>query len=171
MNVDAINQVYLFLIFIINGILIGIIFDIFRILRRSFKTSNLVTSLEDVLFWIISALLIMYSIFKFNNGQFRLYIFIGIFLGIAIYMLFFSKYIIKISVKIIAIFKKILSFLFKIFYYPINKIYTVIKLLLIRPILFFIKQIKNTFPKLKILRKSSKNSEILNNKEGFWIIM
>lgn len=167
LNVDAINQAYLFLIFIINGILIGIIFDIFRILRRSFKTSNIMTSIEDVLFWMISALLIMYSIFKFNNGQFRLYIFIGIFLGIAIYMLFFSKYIIKISVKIIAIFKKILSFLFKIFYFPINKIFAVIKLLLIKPIIFVVKQIKNEFPKLKILRKNSKKSEFLNNKEGF----
>ena len=160
LNVDTLNQAYLFLIFIINGILIGIIFDIFRILRRSFKTSNLITSIEDVLFWIISAMLVLYSIFEFNNGQFRLYIFIGIFLGIAIYMLFFSRYIIKVSVKIVDFLKKISSFLFKIFYYPINKICTIINLILIKPI-------KNVISKLKILRKSSKNSKSLNNKEGF----
>ena len=35
------NQANLFLIFTINGILIGLLFDIFRILRKKFKTSNL----------------------------------------------------------------------------------------------------------------------------------
>lgn len=80
MHADTINQAYLFLIFIANGFLIGIVFDIFRILRKSFETSNFVTYIEDILFWIISALIVMYSLFVFNNGQFRAYIFIGIFL-------------------------------------------------------------------------------------------
>ena len=37
------NQAYLFLIFTIDGFLIGLIFDFFRILRKEFKTSNIVT--------------------------------------------------------------------------------------------------------------------------------
>lgn len=47
MNLTTENQAYLFMIFVLNGILIGIIFDIFRILRRSFNTPNWVTYLED----------------------------------------------------------------------------------------------------------------------------
>ena len=80
MNADTINQAYLFLIFILNGLIIGVVFDIFRILRKSFKTPNYLTYIEDALFWIISAIIVMYSVFTFNNGQFRGYIFIGIFL-------------------------------------------------------------------------------------------
>ena len=76
MNNVAINQAYLFMIFILNGILIGIVFDIFRILRRSFKTPNIVTYIEDTLFWIVSALTILYSLFTFNNGEIRGYIFL-----------------------------------------------------------------------------------------------
>ena len=37
------NQAYLFLIFMVNGIIIGILFDFFRILRKSFKTADLIT--------------------------------------------------------------------------------------------------------------------------------
>ena len=37
------NQAYLFCIFIINGIIIGILFDFFRILRKTFNTSDLIT--------------------------------------------------------------------------------------------------------------------------------
>ena len=41
------NQANLFLIFTINGILIGLLFDIFRILRKSFKTPDIITYIED----------------------------------------------------------------------------------------------------------------------------
>lgn len=132
MNGETINQAYLFMIFILNGVLIGITFDVFRILRRSFKTPNFITYIEDMLFWIISALIVMYSLFIFNNGQFRGYIFIGLFLGIAIYMLFFSKFIIKISVKIILFIKKFVLAILKILGYPIGIIYKIIKNILIR---------------------------------------
>ncbi len=132
MNTETINQAYLFMIFILNGVLIGIIFDTFRILRRSFKTPNFITYIEDTLFWILSALIVMYSLFVFNNGQFRGYIFIGLFLGIAIYMLFFSKFIIKISVKIISVIKKVISIIFKILSYPIGLLYKTLKILFIR---------------------------------------
>ena len=62
------NQAYLFCIFIINGIIIGILFDFFRILRKTFKTSDLITYIEDSMFWILTGIIILYSIFVFNNG-------------------------------------------------------------------------------------------------------
>ena len=51
------NQAYLFCIFIINGIIIGILFDFFRILRKTFKTSDLITYIEDSLFWILTGII------------------------------------------------------------------------------------------------------------------
>ena len=63
------SEVYIFFIFILLGIIIGIIFDIFRILRKSFKTKDFITNIEDVLFWIISGLLTLFTIFKFNNRR------------------------------------------------------------------------------------------------------
>ncbi len=63
------NQAYSFIIFIINGILIGILFDIFRILRKSFKTSDFITCIEDVIFWILTGIISLYFIFCFNNRR------------------------------------------------------------------------------------------------------
>ena len=79
------NQAYIFLIFILDGLLIGIIFDIFRIIRKTFKTSDTLTYIQDIIFWIISGILLLFSIFKFNNGEIRAYIFIGIAFGVFIY--------------------------------------------------------------------------------------
>ena len=114
------TQAYAFLIFVLNGILIGILFDIFRIFRKSFKTLDIVTYIEDCMFWIISGLLLLYSIFKFNNGEIRLYILIGVILGVSLYMLIFSKMFINTSVCIIKIIKRIFN---KIFLKPLKKIF------------------------------------------------
>ncbi len=55
------EQVKLFFIFIINGLIIGLLFDFFRILRKSFNTKDLITYIQDIIFWIIS---------RFNNYVF-----------------------------------------------------------------------------------------------------
>ena len=95
------NQAQLFLVFIINGIIIGILFDFFRILRKSFKTNDFATYIEDFLFWILTGLSILFTLFKFNNGEIRLYMFFAIGIGILFYILIFSSYIIKLNVSII----------------------------------------------------------------------
>ena len=114
------NQAYLFLIFVINGLLIGLLFDFFRILRLSFKTRDFVTYIEDIIFWIITGIIVLYSIFIFNNGEIRFFMFLGIALGAFLYMTLFSGYIISVSVHIIKFFKKIFGFILKVFVIPIS---------------------------------------------------
>lgn len=105
------NQAYLFFIFTINGILIGLLFDFFRISRKVFKTNDVMTYIEDILFWILTGIIVLYSIFAFNNGELRLFMFLGIILGAFFYMIFISSYVIKINVKIINFLKKFLEYL------------------------------------------------------------
>ena len=153
----VINQANLFLIFTINGIAIGILFDIFRILRKSFKTSDIVTYMQDLLFWILTGFILLYSIFTFSNGEVRFYMFLGVFLGCLIYMILFSKYFININVKIIKIIKKIVSIIF----IPINLTIKFIKKLIIKPINFITINISKfkikSQNKLKNVLKSHKN--------------
>ena len=101
------NQAILFIIFLLNGIIIAFLFDIFRILRKSFKTSDIVTYIEDILFWILTGLIIIYSIFTFNNGEIRFFMFIAILIGSILYLLYLSSYVIKINVTILLFVKKI----------------------------------------------------------------
>lgn len=152
------NQAYLFLIFMVNGIIIGILFDFFRILRKSFKTADLITYIEDILFWILTGIILLYSIFVFNNGEIRLFMFLAVILGTIIYMLIASKYVIKINVTIIKFIKKILLV-------PINFIAKILRKIFFKPISFVIINIKkistnlckNTYNNLKNV-KFKKNS-------------
>ncbi len=140
------NQTYLFIIFTIVGIIIGILFDIFRILRKSFKTKDIVTYIEDILFWILTGIIILFSMYRFSNGELRFFMIIGILMGTLIYMITFSKYIIKISVFIINLIKKIIV-------YPIKVVKRILKKIIFRPIFIicinFKKNIINFVKKIK----------------------
>lgn len=165
----VLSQANLFLIFVINGVIIGLLFDIFRILRKSFKTSDIITTTEDILFWIITGIIILYSVFVFNNGEIRFFMFIGIFLGVGLYMLLLSHYIIKASVAIIKIIKRIVAFILKIVIYPIQSIYKIIKNILKKPILFCFINLKKTIRQIctKIYKNKNKKTKKIgenNNK-------
>ncbi len=165
---DVYNQLFCLFVFIITGIVIGILFDIFRISRKSFRTADWITSMQDILFWILTGCIMLFSIFTFNNGEIRSYVFIGILLGVIIYMLLISRFFIKYSVIIITFLKKILS-------YPINLIEKVIRKFIIRPICYFIGKGRGLFTKtdkikqkmLSFHKSQKKKDKKLKEKEGF----
>lgn len=153
----ATNQAYLFFIFIINGIVIGLLFDFFRISRKVFKTNDVMTYIEDVLFWILTGAIVLYSIFIFNNGEIRLFMFLGIVLGAFIYMILISSYVIKINVKII-------NFLM----IPFKFIYKILHKLLLKPVNFLIINIRKSFTNFGIkiyntLKRPKKEKNIVKN--------
>ena len=113
------NQLFSFFIYVIVGILLGFIFDIFRALRKSIKNSTVATNIEDILFVIISFIIIAMVVQIVSKGELRFYILLGIILGILIYFLSVSKYIITgetwILKSIIKILKSIYNFFTKFF--------------------------------------------------------
>ena len=158
------NQAYLFFIFIINGILIGLLFDFFRILRRIIKTNDIITYIEDILFWILTGFIILYSIFVFNNGQLRLYMFLGIILGAFIYMLFISSYIIKINIKII----NLLCRLINIITIPFKFIFNIFRRTFIKPVTFLFINVRKIFTNFiekiqNLIKKPKKNINVVKN--------
>lgn len=153
----ASNQAYLFVIFTIVGIIIGVVFDLFRILRKTIKTNEIFTNIEDILFWIITGILIIYSMYIFCDGELRFFMIIGIIIGTIMYMITFSKYVIKISIYIINILKKILKL-------PILLFMKIVKRLILKPVTIVCINIRKKFVKKykkyrgKFLKKEKYNN-------------
>lgn len=156
------NQTYLFAIFLLNGFLIGLLFDIFRILRKSFKTNDFITYLEDITFWIMTGFIILYSIFKFNNGELRGFLFVGIIIGTLMYMLIFSKIFMKVNLYIINLFKKLF---YTIIILPFMFIFKILKRIIFKPISFLIINFKKTLSNFKLKIKNLFNKKKKNNYE------
>ena len=155
------EQAYIFYIFILTGLLIGFLFDIFRVLRRSFKTSDIITYIQDIIFWILAGALLIYSIFKFNNGEIRSYVVIGLVMGIMLYLTIFSKLVIKVNVAILTFLKKLIIHIIRIILYPAKILLKLLMKIILKPISFIFinirKNIKDSLNKMSKLRFKPKN--------------
>ena len=117
------EQIIILMRFFMSGLLIGLLFDSFRIQRKAMKVHDIVTYLQDILFWIITAIIVILTVIKFTDGEIRSYMVIGLALGVIIYFYIFSKHIIRCAIIIIDFIKKILSILL----FPVKKIFKIVK--------------------------------------------
>jgi spore cortex biosynthesis protein YabQ len=107
------NQAYIFLISIAGGLAAGLLFDFFRVLRRVIKTSNIITNIQDIIFWVLVTTMIFAIIFFNNDGELRWYEFLGTFIGVLLYSLVISDYFIKTTLAVMQFIIKISGIIFK----------------------------------------------------------
>lgn len=89
------DQMLIFLLVGLWGVLAGVIYDLYRLLRWVWRPKRLGTNLGDVIFWIIltslSYAFLMVSIW----GEIRFYVFLAMGIGLFCYMKFASRKIRK----------------------------------------------------------------------------
>ena len=145
MLVSSSHQIYVFLLFIILGIVCGALFDVQRFLRRKSFAGDVRTTVEDIIFTALFVGIMLGASFITNSGEIRYYEIMGAISGILFYAAFLSR-----------IFLKILGFVFetieKLFVKPLVK--TVF--LFIAPIKKTALRIRKRFVKLKRRLKSIK---------------
>lgn len=120
MSVTVNSQAYIFLCTVFGGMVIGLVYDIFRIKRRAFKTGVTLTFVEDLLFWVIVAVVMFTTVYYSNEGELRSYLFLGTLLGIILYALLLSKFIMNSSMFIINVLGKIIKAIWFIISYPVK---------------------------------------------------
>lgn len=94
------EELVIFFKTIILGMGIGIIFDIFRIIRKIIPHKDVFVLLQDFLFCFFTGIYFFVLVYYLNYGQIRLYIIIGVLISNLLYLLLFSKHIINICVLI-----------------------------------------------------------------------
>ena len=154
------NQLVQFFLYVVSGMAISIFFDIFRVLRKSIKTSNIITYIEDTIFWVIVGLFLIWEIFTISYGELRGYIFIGIVLGITLYLVTISKLFIKINVKILNFFKRIvvkINIIIKNVFSHLLKFTKPILILIRKPICFLFVNLRKLPSKFQL--KTTRNIE------------
>ena len=73
------------------GLIMGVYYDVFRVLRRFISFCNLSVAIQDILFWITSAVYVFFVCVRLNNGYIRIYFVCFSLLGWAIYYFTFGK--------------------------------------------------------------------------------
>lgn len=121
--------------------ILTLIYDIIRIIRRIIGHGVVAVAVEDIVFWIVSALIIFNMTFKYNNGEVRWYIYAGMALGMLLY-----------NRSVSAIFVKYISMLLKYLLKPLKYVMSKLKILLKQ----ILKHMKNVLKPLKKLKKQVK---------------
>ena len=107
-----------FLSSMIVGVLLILLYDVFRISRRVIKHGVIWIGVEDFFYWVICVIAVFLLLYKENEGRIRGFSFLGMLLGMGIYYLLFSRFIMKLGVwclkPVVKIGKKILHFCFHV---------------------------------------------------------
>lgn len=91
-----IQEVYVFLSAMASGFAAGFLYDLFRLKRKALKTKSFAVYIDDIVFWIITALIVFIAAYSSNQGEIRFYFFLAVTLGVSVYYWLFSRWVIQI---------------------------------------------------------------------------
>jgi len=117
------SQFNLLIFSLLAGVITGILFDLYRVMRGINDPNKIITFIEDTLFWIFTSLIIFIFLLYTSFAYMRGYVYISMAVGIIIYMSFISKYFIKLQYKIIKSITRLIRVCFILLLYPFNLLF------------------------------------------------
>ncbi|MDR1001605.1 MAG: spore cortex biosynthesis protein YabQ [Clostridiales bacterium] len=114
------DQLVFFAQVLMVGAAAGLIYDFFRILRRTFRHVDALTQAEDVVYWLLATVFIFYFILHSNNGEIRLYAVVGVFGGMGLYFFTLSRLLMAVSGVVIDFLKRVILTVVGIILIPIK---------------------------------------------------
>jgi spore cortex biosynthesis protein YabQ len=96
--VEFSTQVKTFLVIGATGILLGVLFDIYRVLRMRFRPHWLITTTADLLYCLLASAVAFAALLISNWGEFRFYVVIALVSGLFFYYRLASRYVMKLIV-------------------------------------------------------------------------
>lgn len=104
-SIEIIKEADVLAISFVMGMILLLVYDLIRIFRRLVSHSTVWVGIEDLLFWIISAVALFAMLYQENSGYIRGFAIGGVIIGMLLYNMLLSKLVIKVSVFIL---KKVL---------------------------------------------------------------
>ncbi|MDA8235820.1 MAG: spore cortex biosynthesis protein YabQ [Clostridia bacterium] len=119
-------QVQAFLITIAIGLLMGLTFDVYRLVLKHFRWRRWGRDIGDFIFWLIVTLMVFLLLLHGNWGEVRLYVLLGLGIGLGIYFRMFTRLTRRIIKTLARLIKKTLLFLLMIISFPFRLVQKII---------------------------------------------
>lgn len=121
------------------GIVLMMLYDIFRIFRHIVKHGTILTAVEDVFYWVLCAVGVFAMLYQENEGLLRWFVIGGVALGMLLENSLISPFVIRLFVKIISVWLNTMGKVMRIGGMPAKKF-----------LLFFRKELKKIKKAIKI---------------------
>ncbi|WP_461207194.1 spore cortex biosynthesis protein YabQ [Clostridium sp. DL1XJH146] len=126
MILPLIDQFNIIMYSLISGLITGLSFDLYRVIRGFEKPNRYITYIEDILFWILIGIIDFIFLLYKNYSNIGIFVYILLFIGIIVYLKIFSNKFIKLIIiilkgitKLARMGKNILVYPFEVLYYKI----------------------------------------------------
>ena len=117
------TQAQLFLLTVLMGGCMGLIYDGLRVFRHALQHHHFWIQLEDGLFWFLAVFLVFGVILRASSGEIRFFSIFGLFGGMGLYFLTLSPLVIAVSDRIIWLIKYVTVLFFRIVMTPFYLIF------------------------------------------------
>ncbi len=108
-----------------SGAVLGIGYDLIEVLAKEFKLRRWTTAIMDVVYWLAATLFVFQVLVYANDGQVRLFVFIGLLVGVVIYAYMLSRLVRQSVTWVITLLVRVLYGLMR-----------VLHVVIIRPLLY-----------------------------------
>ncbi|MGI6081517.1 MAG: spore cortex biosynthesis protein YabQ [Limnochordia bacterium] len=85
------SQILALVVMVVTGLVTGFIFDVYRVVRSLVQPNRQVSVVMDLIFWLLVTPVIFMLLIACNWGQIRLYVFLGMALGLFCYFQLLSE--------------------------------------------------------------------------------
>ena len=120
-------QAQLFLLTILLGGIMGLVYDGLRVFRHALPHKPFWIQLEDGIFWLVAVFLVFGVMLHASSGEIRFFTIFGLFGGMGLYFLTMSRLVIAISDRIIWVVKYIVVLFFRILSTPFRLVWLLIR--------------------------------------------
>lgn len=123
MGISVTGQSVVFLSACVFGMVLGLVYDIFRIIRVAVPHGGLAVFIEDVLFFLLCAVSTFLFLLYMSAGEIRFFVIIGEILGAALYYFSIGFLVYRSAKAIIGFLKKTLRLFWRFFSAPFRVIF------------------------------------------------
>lgn len=95
------SQLLVFVYSLALGLILGVAYDFFRIVRMVINSKNIAVFLQDVLYFIVSGLITFFFVLGVNSGNSRFYILAGEAVGWILYHITLGEVVYRCSGKLV----------------------------------------------------------------------
>ncbi|MBB6669571.1 spore cortex biosynthesis protein YabQ [Cohnella nanjingensis] len=100
---------------VLCGLGMGALFDVYRVSSRRFHLARWLLPAFDLLYWVAATIVVFRVLLANNLGEVRLYVFLGLGIGITGYFGLFSPFVIKLTSGTITVVGRLFRLIWRTF--------------------------------------------------------
>ena len=128
MIISLINQVKLVIFGLLSGIITGVLFDIYRLIRGFENPNKILTIIQDLLFWTLTSIVVFIFLMYTNEGYINFYVYVCLIIGAYLYLKLLSRVFIKVQYKFLKYNGKAFRIVWNVILYPANLLFYKLKI-------------------------------------------